>query len=122
MFLARTLVARSGTGLTGQLRLQALWISSLLVVFTLIFGHLAQVFLWTLLYLALEAFDAFADAAYFSLASFTTIGAADLELPRTHRTLGTLEAGVGVLMFGWSTALLVALLGRIEGQCEGRDV
>ena len=125
MFLAHMLVASASIGAGdrqfGRAHLLSLQALRLLTVFTLIFGHLAQVFLWTLLYLALRAFDAFADVAYFSLASYTTIGAADLELPRGHRVLGAIEAWVGVLMFGWSTALLVALVGRTEDQWARRD-
>jgi hypothetical protein len=81
----------------------------------LIFGHLAQVVLWAVVYLVLGDLHGFADAMYFSLASFTTVGAAELELSKEHRLLGALEAGVGALMFGWSTALLVALVGRTAG-------
>ncbi|HYZ33027.1 MAG TPA: ion channel [Crenalkalicoccus sp.] len=96
---------------------------SLLVVFVLIAGHLVQVGLWTLLYRSLGEFRSLADAIYFSLANFTTIGAAELELSRRHRVLGALEGGVGMLMFGWSTALLVALVvgGRREEEAERRS-
>ena len=73
------------------------------------------------LYLALGEFQQFQDAAYFSLASYTTIGAADLELSRGHRILGALEAGIGMLLFGWSTALLVSLAGHVQDQQAGRD-
>ena len=48
------------------------------------------------------------SALYFSLASFTTLGANDLALPPDHRMIGALEAAAGMLMFGWSTALLVS--------------
>jgi hypothetical protein len=95
---------------------------SLLTVFTLLFGHVLQVLLWTLLFLSLGEFRNLADAAYFSLASYTTVGAADLELSRAHRMLGALEAGVGVLMFGWSTAILVTLVGQTEApERRGQD-
>jgi Ion channel len=101
--------------------IRSLRILSLVTVFMLIGGHLAQVLLWSLLYLALGEFQQFQDAAYFSLASYTTIGAADLELSRGHRILGALEAGIGMLLFGWSTALLVSLAGHVQDQQAGRD-
>jgi hypothetical protein len=111
--------AASGAAPAGRRTLRSLRILSLLTVFVLISGHLAQVVLWTLLYLSLGEFRHIQDAAYFSLASFTTIGAADLELSRSHRVLGALEAGIGMLLFGWSTALLVSLTGRVRTQQAG---
>jgi hypothetical protein len=54
----------------------------------------------------------FANAAYFSLASFTTVGANELSLSPAHRLSGALEAAMGMLMFGWSTALLVPIVQR----------
>jgi len=86
----------------------------LFVVFVLIFGHLFQVLVWAWGYAALGELGNFQDQVYFSLASYTTVGAGELELSRQHRILGALEGGVGTLMFGWSTALLVALLIRTE--------
>jgi hypothetical protein len=113
---AQTLLAR-GIAARGPRRndrrgLEAPFLPSLLTVIVLIFGHLAQVALWAVMYLVLGDLHGFPDAMYFSLASFTTVGAAELELSKEHRMLGALEAGVGALMFGWSTALLVALVGR----------
>ena len=82
----------------------------LAVVFVLILGHLMQMAVWAGAYSALGELDGFSNVIYFSMASYTTIGANHLELTTAHRILGALEAGVGVMMFGWSTALLVALL------------
>jgi hypothetical protein len=48
----------------------------------------------------------FTNSVYFSLASFTTIGAFELSLSPAHRITGATEAATGMLMFGWSAALL----------------
>lgn len=90
----------------------------LFAVLVLIFGHLFQVLVWAAAYAVLGELGTMADRLYFSLASYTSVGADDLELSRGHRILGALEAGVGTLMFGWSTALLVALLVR-TGPTDG---
>jgi hypothetical protein len=87
---------------------------SAIAVLILLLGHLAQVTLWALDYMRLGDFKTFSDAAYFSLASFTTVGANDLQLPPANRMLGAIEAALGMMMFGWSTALLVALVNRFE--------
>ena len=115
MLLLRVLVGHPAIGRLSAWPLLRSFVVPALATVCLIFGHLAQVLLWALFYLALEQFGGFADAAYFSLASYTTIGPEDLELSRNHRVLGALEAGVGVLMFGWSTAILVTLVDRTHG-------
>jgi voltage-gated potassium channel Kch len=103
-------LARQLGGGTTKARL----LESLFTVFVLMLGHLAQVALWAALYAALGDLHGYADAAYFSLASYTTIGAAELELSPAHRILGAVESAVGVLMFGWSTALLAVVVLRSE--------
>ena len=109
--LAAAEAAQSRVRLSTRRRIASLGGLSLLTVFSLLFCHISQMGVWTLLYIALGQFPNAADAAYFSLASFTTVGASELELARDHRVLGAIEAGVGILMFGWSTAILVSLIG-----------
>ena len=53
------------------------------------------------------------SATYFSLASYTTVGYGDVVLPERWRLLGPIDAAVGVLMLGWSTGILVAVIGTI---------
>jgi len=86
---------------------------SVATVLILLAGHILQVIIWALVYhYYWGEFVSFASAVYFSLASFTTLGANDLGLPPDHRLVGALEAAAGMLMFGWSTALLVAVVQR----------
>jgi hypothetical protein len=91
----------------------------LAVVFVLIFGHMLQMAVWAAAYAALGELDGWSNIIYFSMASYTTVGANHLDLTTEHRILGALEAGVGALMIGWSTALLVALLVRTEDETGG---
>jgi len=84
---------------------------SVAAVLVLMAGHLLQVTLWALLYhFDWGEFRTFSGALYFSLASFTTVGANELTLSPGHRLVGALESAVGMLMFGWSTALLVRVV------------
>jgi hypothetical protein len=84
---------------------------SVLAVTILMVGHLLQVILWALLYrFDWNELGNMSNALYFSLASFTTLGATDLALAPEHRMVGALESAAGMLMFGWSTALLVRLV------------
>ena len=90
-------------------------IHSVSAVMILLAGHVLQVILWAMLYFYdWAAFKSFGTAVYFSLASFTTLGASDLALPPHHRMLGAFESAAGMMMFGWSTALLVAVVVRTD--------
>lgn len=83
-------------------------------IFTLMAGHLVQVGLWALRYYSWGEIGGFVNSVYFSLASFTTVGASELQLSPLHRMTGAIEAATGMLMFGWSTALLVSFIQKAE--------
>jgi voltage-gated potassium channel Kch len=88
---------------------------SVSAVMILLIGHVVQVILWAALYFYdFAAFRSFGTAIYFSLASFTTLGASELVLPNQHRMFGAFESAAGMMMFGWSTALLVAVVVRTD--------
>jgi hypothetical protein len=88
---------------------------SVSAVMILLIGHVLQVTLWAVLYFYdWDAFKSFGTAMYFSLASFTTLGASELTLPSQHRMIGAFESAAGMMMFGWSTALLVAVVVRTD--------
>jgi hypothetical protein len=88
---------------------------SVTAVVILLAGHLLQVTLWALLYFYdWGEFGSFSNALYFSLASFTTLGATELALPPEHRMVGAFESAAGMMMFGWSTALLVSVVQRTD--------
>jgi voltage-gated potassium channel Kch len=88
---------------------------SVSAVMILLVGHVLQVNMWAVLYFYdWGAFKNFGTAMYFSLASFTTLGATELSLPPQHRMIGAFESAAGMMMFGWSTALLVAVVVRTD--------
>ena len=58
---------------------------SVTAVMILLVGHVVQVAMWAVLYFYdWGAFKSFGVAIYFSLASFTTLGASELVLPSQH--------------------------------------
>jgi hypothetical protein len=84
---------------------------------------LVEVLLWALVYWRLELFADFNASAYFSGSTFTTVGFSDLTLPECWRLLGVAQALNGVLMAGWSTALLVYVVQgavRLRLQSKGQ--
>ena len=58
------------------------------------------------------------DAMNFSINSYTTLGASNIQLPGRWRGFDGFEAMTAMLMFGWSTAVLAVVVQKthsIEG-------
>jgi hypothetical protein len=87
---------------------------TLVAVVILMCGHIGQVTIWATRYYAWGDLGSFANAFYFSLTCFTTLGASELELSQAHRFAGAIESALGMLMFGWSTALLFQVVQRVD--------
>lgn len=77
--------------------------------------HFAEAGAWAGAYRLLDLLPDLETACYFSITSYTTVGYGDVVLPVQWRLLGPIEAAVGILMFGWSTAILVAAIQRVYG-------
>jgi hypothetical protein len=78
---------------------------------SLLLLHLAEAIVWALFFRLVGGLPDLESAVYFSLTSYTTVGYGDLVLPAPWRLLGPIEAAVGVLMLGWSTGILVIVIG-----------
>lgn len=76
------------------------------VVLIMYLASVIEVLVWSALYLGIGAFEEFEKAIYFSIVTFTTLGYGDVVLNSDWRLLGSLEAVNGILMFGWSTAIV----------------
>jgi hypothetical protein len=87
------------------------------VVSVLLLLHLLEAGVWAVFYVVAGVMPNLETAVYFSLTSYTTVGYGDVVLPVSWRFLGPIEAAVGILMFGWSTAIIVTTISRIY---EGR--
>jgi hypothetical protein len=72
--------------------------------------HFVEAGMWAGAYAAVSETRR-ADAYYLAFANFTTLGAA-IEPDANWRLLGPMSAANGMLMFGWSTAVLFAVLLR----------
>jgi len=72
--------------------------------------------LWALLYLFNPLITALPDletAFYFSMVTFTTLGFGDVVLTGQWRTLASIQAANGVIIFGWTTALIFYFIQHI---------
>lgn len=90
---------------------QSYWIS--VIVILLIIVCLVEATIWAVGYMNLGAFNTFEESIYFSLASFTALGAGETTLNESFRLLSGIEAANGIILFGWSTAIVIALVQRI---------
>ena len=104
-----------------------LWVSAvalsggMLIVFV---GHLLQVGLWAGLFMWLGEFESYATAFYHSSVNFSSLGYGDIVMSEKWRLLGAMEATGGILMFGISTGLglaIIMLLHQRVHQGDGED-
>jgi len=83
------------------------------IVLMMFFVSLAEVLIWACTYLALRASEGLEQAVYFSMVTFTTLGYGDVLLDERWRLLASFEAANGIIMFGWTTAIVIAAVQRI---------
>jgi hypothetical protein len=76
----------------------------------LIVAHTLEVAVWSAAYSLVNAVHENADAFDFAFVNYTTLGYGDVTPTKAWRLLGPMTAMNGVLMFGWSTAVLFEVL------------
>ena len=87
--------------------------TTVLWVLFLLLPIILDVTLWATFYYAGGALPNFEEALYFSTVTFTTVGYGDIVLDREWRQLATFEAVNGWIIFGWATALIMAVIQRL---------
>ena len=79
-------------------------------VTVLMIAHLAEVLVWSLIYAATNIASEGADLIYFAFVNYTTLGYGDITPVERWHLLGPMTAMNGVLLFGWSTAVIFEVL------------
>jgi hypothetical protein len=82
-------------------------------VVALFLASLVEAAIWAVTYMHLGALQTFEEALYFSIVTYTTLGFGDITLSEEWRLLCSFEAANGIILFGWSTALVYALVQRM---------
>ena len=75
--------------------------------------HLIQVGLWAIVFWRSREVPTLETAVYFSLTSYTTIGFGDVVLGPGWRVMAGVEGLTGLLLVGWSTAFVFAVVNRM---------
>ena len=102
------------------------WQSALLIaamvaaVSALMFAHILEVGVWAETYAVVGAAPADADVLYFAFVNYTTLGYGDVIPDTRWRLLGPATAMSGMLLFGWSAALMFEVLRRALGYGPSR--
>lgn len=105
------LVKKEGHGLWIWPTSQNLRVS--FVVFLMFFISMLESLLWSVPYLFFDVIEGFERALYFSMVTYTTLGYGDVVLPERWRLLGSFEAASGIIMFGWTTAIVMSAIRHI---------
>ena len=89
----------------GHLMLVMVGIATALMV-----SHTLEVFVWALADAIVGVAPEGSDLLYFAFVNYTTLGYGDILPVPAWRLIGPMTAMNGILMFGWSTALLFEVL------------
>ncbi|MGY3440591.1 MULTISPECIES: ion channel [unclassified Bradyrhizobium] len=83
----------------------------------LMLAHTLEIVVWTLAYWLLGAASGGSNLLYFAFVNYTTLGYGDITPVKQWLLVGPMAAMNGILMFGWSTAVLFEVLQKtIERQ------
>jgi voltage-gated potassium channel len=111
VLLRRLFLARDGS-----IGARAVVLATIVTALVLLLLHVVEIMAWALAWLLLDQsgrLDSFESALYFSFVTFTTLGYGDIVLgPGEGRLLSGIEALNGILLVGWSTALLFTVVQR----------
>lgn len=76
----------------------------------LMLAHTLEVLVWAMAYRIVGAAPPGSDLLYFTFVNYTTLGYGDITPVEAWRLTGPMTAMNGILLFGWSTAVLFEVL------------
>jgi hypothetical protein len=105
-------VARKTSAMSASRPSLRLIVVMIVTVSILMASHASEVFVWSLVYAIIDAAPAGTDLTYFAFVNYTTLGYGDVLPVERWRLVGPLTAMNGVLLFGWSTAVIFEVMRR----------
>ena len=123
-FVVHTIVMALRRNLQSGLLGRRIWVNMTFIMHAAMLalvGHLVEIALWGFV-LDISGAVAGIDAAIYSSAGSYTTSGSDIVLPPQWKLLGPLEAVIGMLMFGLSTAFIFAVIERLlRARFQGED-
>lgn len=77
--------------------------------------HALEIALFSAVYMTIGAIGSVEEALFYSASAYATLGYTADYFPDAWRLLGSMEALVGFLLLGWSTAFLVHNFNKLQG-------
>ena len=87
------------------------WIA--VIVLLMFSAAITEAAIWAMSYVLIGALPVFEHALYFSIVTFTTLGYGDITLNENWRLLASMEAAIGIIIFGWTTAIVMAVVQKL---------
>jgi ion channel len=84
------------------------------VTLALIAVHGVEIWLYALLFVAIDAVHGLREAVYFSTTTYAAIGYSDSAMAEPWRLVSAIEGINGIIMTGWSTAFFVTVVARLR--------
>jgi Ion channel len=112
---AARIVSESATS-RQSLRLIAVMIATVSVLMA---AHFAEVLVWSFTYRIVRVAPPGTDLIYFAFVNYTTLGYGDVTPLERWHLLGPMTAMNGVLLFGWSTAVIFQVLRKTMANLTG---
>jgi hypothetical protein len=103
-------IARSAAVWNGKWPRLRLMVVMVGVAATLMIAHTLEALVWALAYVTVGAAPADSGLLYFAFVNYTTLGYGDITPVPAWRLVGPMTAMNGILLFGWSTAVLFEVL------------
>lgn len=111
------LVMTAVVRVTQQMRARSFSSPSLLLIVimvatvsVLMAAHTSEVIVWAMAYAIVGAVPAGDGVVYFAFVNYTTLGYGDITPVKAWQLLGPAAAMNGILLFGWSTAVIFEVL------------
>jgi hypothetical protein len=79
-------------------------------VSVLMAAHASEIIVWALAYRIVDALPSGDSFVYFAFVNYTTLGYGDITPVKAWQLLGPAAAMNGILLFGWSTAVIFEVL------------
>jgi tryptophan-rich sensory protein len=91
------------------------------VVFGLLVMSAIEIMAYAWLYYALQEFPDWESSIYFAASTYTTLGYGDIFIDSARRMIAAVEGVLGLILIGWSSAILFAVTARMGAFDVHRD-